>query len=204
MKRFTLTMSRTYQTIFEIEAENVSEAINKLHKMEDRYAAEMEQCNVINEQIECTGETAPPKLYAIISTWNGEGYSYLNTAEIRHFKNDEEAQKHLRTLYESNNDPQDFEVEETKGALRYSNEEDAGSYILVRDPQKIFGVVIYTNINEVHFILNAKEWRNHVAAAIKQADPEDVCEIDLSEKSFFIAGHNSDYDYQFIKFLNYQ
>jgi len=97
-----------------------------------------------------------------------------------------------------------FEVEETKGALRYSNEEDAGSYILVRDPQKIFGVVIYTNINEVHFILNAKEWRNHVAEAIKQADPEDVSDINLSEKSFFIAGHNSDYDYQFIKFLNYQ
>lgn len=193
-------MSRTYQTIFEIEAENESEAISKLEQMEDRYEIELGQCNVINEQIECTEETAPPKFYAIISTWNGEGYSYLNTAEIRHFKNDEEAQKHLRTLYESNNDPQDFEVEETKGVLRYSNEEDAGSYILVRDPQKIFGVVIYTNINEVHFILNAKEWRNHVAEAIKQADPEEIEEINLSEKSFFIAGYNSDYDYQFIRF----
>ncbi|NBX51146.1 hypothetical protein EBT25_14770 [bacterium] len=200
MKKFTLTMSRTYQTIFEIEAENESEAISKLEQMEDRYEIELGQCNVINEQIECTEETAPPKFYAIISTWNGEGYSYLNTAEIRHFKNDEEAQKHLRTLYESNNDPQDFEVEETKGVLRYSNEEDAGSYILVRDPQKIFGVVIYTNINEVHFILNAKEWRNHVAEAIKQADPEEIEEINLSEKSFFIAGYNSDYDYQFIRF----
>jgi hypothetical protein len=204
MKRFTLTMSRTYQTIFEIEAENVSEAINTLHKMEDRYAAEMEQCNVINEQIECTGETAPPKLYAIISTWNGEGYSYLNTAEIRHFKDDEAAQKHLRTLYESNNDPQDFEVQETEGVLRYGNMEDSGSYIWLRDPQKIFGVVIHTNVNEINIILNAKEWRNHVAAAIHQSDPEDVSDINLSEKSFFIAGHNSDYDYQFIKFLNYQ
>jgi hypothetical protein len=143
-------------------------------------------------------------LYAIISTWNGEGYSYLNTAEILHFKDDAEAQKHLRTLYESNNDTQDFEVQETEGVLRYENMEDSGSYIWLRDPQKIFGVVIYTNVNEINIILNAKEWRNHVAAAIKQADPEDVCEIDLSEKSFFIAGHNSDYDYQFIKFLNYE
>jgi hypothetical protein len=197
-------MSRTYQTIFEIEAENVSEAINTLHKMEDRYAAEMEQCNVINEQIECTGGTAPPKLYAIISTWNGEGYSYLNTAEIRHFKDDEAAQKHLRTLYESNNDPQYFEVEETKGALRYSNEEDAGSYVWLPDPQKIFGVVIHTNVNEIKYIRNAKNWRNYVAEAIKQADPEEVNEINLSEKSFFIEAYNGDYDYQFIKFLNYQ
>ena len=58
MKTYTFTMSRTYETIFEIEAENKSEALNKLHKMEDRYAAEMEQCNVINEQIECTQENA--------------------------------------------------------------------------------------------------------------------------------------------------
>jgi hypothetical protein len=204
MKKFTLTMSRTYQTIFEIEAENVSEAINTLHKMEDRYAAEMEQCNVINEQIECTGETAPPKFYAIISTWNGEGYSYLNTAEIRHFKDDESAQKHLRTLYESNNDPQYFEVEETKGVLRYSNEEDSGSYVWLPDPQKIFGVVIHTNVNEIKYIRNAKNWRNYVAEAIKQADPEEVSDINLSEKSFFIDAYNGDFDYQFIKFLNYQ
>ena len=200
MKKFTLTMSRTYQTIFEIEAENVSEAINTLHKMEDRYAAEMEQCCVINEQIECTGETAPPKLYAIISTWNGEGYSYLNTAEVLEFQDDEAAQKHLRKLFEAEHEKQYFDVEETKGLLSYTTGIDSGSYVFVRDPQKIFGVVIYTNINEVHFILNAKEWRNHVAAAIKQADPEDVCEIDITEKNFFIAGHNSDYDYQFIRF----
>jgi hypothetical protein len=200
MKRFTLTMSRTYQTIFEIEAENVSEAINTLHKMEDRYAAEMEQCCVINEQIECTGETAPPKLYAIISTWNGEGYSYLNTAEVLEFKDDEAAQKHLRTLYETNNDPQDFEVEETKGALRYSNEEDSGSYVFLPDPQKIFGVVIHTNVNEIKYIRNAKNWRNYVAEAIKQADPEEVSDINLSEKSFFIDAYNGDFDYQFIKF----
>jgi riboflavin synthase alpha subunit len=58
MKKFTLTMSRTYQTIFEIEAENESEALNKLEQMEDRYAVELEQCCVINEQIECTEENA--------------------------------------------------------------------------------------------------------------------------------------------------
>jgi hypothetical protein len=51
MKKFTLTMSRTYETIFEIEAENESDAIDKLCKNEERYSVELEQCNVINEQI---------------------------------------------------------------------------------------------------------------------------------------------------------
>jgi len=201
MKKFTLTMSRTYETIFEIEAENESEALNKLEQREDRYAVELEQCCVINEQIECTGEeTAPPKKYAIISTWNGEGYSYLNTAEVLEFQDDAEAQKHLRTLYETNNDTQDFEEEETGGALLYTSGEDSGSFVWLREPEKIYGLVIYTNVNEIYTILSAKQWRNHVAAAIKQADPEEIEEINLSEKSFFIAGYNSDYDYQFIRF----
>jgi hypothetical protein len=198
-------MERTYQTIFEIEAQNYAEAVNKLHKDVDKYAVELEQCCVINEEIKCIDEKAePPKNYAIISTWNGEGYSYLNTAEVLEFQDDEAAQKYLRTLYEINNDPQDFEVEETKGVLRYSNEEDSGSYVWLPDPKKIFGVVIHTNVNEIKYIRNAKNWRNYVAEAIKQADPEEVSDINLSEKSFFIDAYNGDFDYQFIKFLNYQ
>lgn len=195
-------MTRTYETIFEVEAESVSDAMSKLHQDENRYEIELEQCNVIDEQIDCveSKNEQPLNKYAIISTWNGEGYSYLNTAEIMEFKDDTEAQNHLRSLYETNNDPQDFDVEETLSALIYGNMEDSGSYLWLRNPEKIYGIVINCNVNEINIILNAKEWRNHVAEAIKQADPDDVDEIDLSEKSFFIAGHNSDYDYQFIKF----
>jgi hypothetical protein len=202
MKKFTVTMSRTYETVFQIEAKNEMEAIDKLCENKDRYSVELEQCNVINEQIKCTKEIEPPKLnkYTIISTWNGDGHSYLNTAKILEFKDDKAAQNHLWTLFKTENNPKDFEVEETKGFLKYSNEEDSGSYIWLSQTELVYGIVIYTNVNEIHYILNAKQWRNNVAKAIKQADPNEVGEIDLTQKRFFIAAHNSDYDYQFIKF----
>lgn len=202
MKKYTLVMTRTYETIFQINAENKSEALKYLHNNIDRHAAEMEQCSVTNEQIECFEEkTEPPKNYAIISTWNGEGYSYLNTAEVLEFQDDEAAQNHLRQLLETEHEQQDLEdIEETEGVLSYTTGEDSGSYRWVREPEKFFGVVIYANTNEFHLILNAKQWRNRVAEAIKQAYPEEVCEIDITEKSFFISAHDSDYDYQFIRF----
>jgi hypothetical protein len=202
MKTFTLTMTRTYETIFEVEADSVSDAIANLYKNNDRYAVELEQCCVIDEKIECIkeDESAEPQKYAIVSTWNGEGYSYLNTAEVLEFKNDEEAQKHLRRLFETQQDAEDYEVTECNGLLQYGNEEDSGSYFFLKNPEQMYGLVIYCNVNDVHQILNAKEWRNHVAAAIKQAEPEEVSEIDLTEKTFFIPAYNSDYDYQFIKF----
>lgn len=201
MKTYTFTMSRTYETIFEIEAQNYAEAVNKLHKDVDRYAVEMEQCCVINEEIKCIDEKAePPKNYAIISTWNGEGYSYLNTAEILEFQNDEAAQNHLRKMFEAEHKGEKMDIEETEGVFWYTTGQDSGSYVFLREPEKIYGLVIYANVNEIHPILSAKEWRNHVAAAIKQAEPEDVCEIDITEKNFFIGAYNSDYDYQFIRF----
>ena len=197
-------MKRTYETIFEIEAENVTKAINKLNNEVDKYTVELEQCCVVNEEIECIKEEEeePPTVnkYAIISTWNGEGYSYLNTAEILEFKDDKEAQNHLRKLFESENDIENFEVIEKKGFLQYSDEQNSGTYIWIKEAELIYGIVIYPNVNEINIVLNAKEWRNYVAKAIKQAEPEEVGEIDLTQKSFFISAHNSDYDYQFIRF----
>lgn len=201
MKTYTFTMQRVYETIFEIEAENYGEAVTKLHKDVDKYAVEMEQCCVINEEIRYVEKTPKPlKKYAIISTWNGEGYSYLNTAEILDFKDDEAAQKHLRKLFEAEHKGEKMDIEETEGVLSYTTGHDSGSYVWLREPERIYGLVIYANVNEIHIILSAKEWRNHVAAAIKQAEPEDVCDIDITEKNFFIGAHNSDYDYQFIRF----
>ena len=49
-------MKRTYETIFEIEAENVTKAINKLNSEVDKYIVELEQCCVVNEEIECINE----------------------------------------------------------------------------------------------------------------------------------------------------
>ena len=140
------------------------------------------------------------KKYAIISTWNGEGYSYLNTAEILEFQNDEAAQKHLRKLFEADHDLEDFAITEGRGFFQYSNGEDTGSFEWVSNAEQIYGLVIYTNVNEINVTLTSKEWANYLADAIKQSNPEDFNELDLSQKIFFIAAHNNDYDYQFIRF----
>ena len=51
MKTHTFKMTRVYETIIEIEAENVKDAFNKLQDV-DVYQLELEQCNVVHDAIE--------------------------------------------------------------------------------------------------------------------------------------------------------
>ena len=51
METYTFKMTRVYETIIEIDAENVKDAFNKLQDV-DAYQLELEQCNVVHEQIE--------------------------------------------------------------------------------------------------------------------------------------------------------
>jgi hypothetical protein len=44
-------MTRVYETIIEIDAENVKDAFNKLQYV-DVYQLELEQCNVVHDAIE--------------------------------------------------------------------------------------------------------------------------------------------------------
>jgi hypothetical protein len=48
MNPYTFTMTRTYETIIEIEADNYEEAVQKLSET-DVYAIELEQCCVTDE-----------------------------------------------------------------------------------------------------------------------------------------------------------
>ena len=57
MKTHTFKMTRVYETIIEIDAENIRDAFNKLQGM-DVYQLELEQCNVIHEQIESQDDYA--------------------------------------------------------------------------------------------------------------------------------------------------
>jgi hypothetical protein len=50
-------MTRVYETIIEIDAENIKDAFNKLQGM-DVYQLELEQCNVVHEQIESQDDYA--------------------------------------------------------------------------------------------------------------------------------------------------
>jgi len=51
MKTHTFKMTRVYETIIEIDAENVKDAFNKLQYV-DVYQLELEQCNVVHDAIE--------------------------------------------------------------------------------------------------------------------------------------------------------
>lgn len=51
MKNYTFTLTRTYETVIEIDATNKKDALKKLHEM-DIYAVELEQCCVVEETIQ--------------------------------------------------------------------------------------------------------------------------------------------------------
>ena len=57
MKTHTFKMTRVYETIIEIEAENIKDAFNKLQDV-DVYQIELEQCCVVHEQIESLDDYA--------------------------------------------------------------------------------------------------------------------------------------------------
>ena len=51
MKNYTFTISRTYETIVEVEATSKADALKQLHEM-DIYTRELEQCCVVEETIQ--------------------------------------------------------------------------------------------------------------------------------------------------------
>lgn len=53
MKTYTFKMTRVYETLIEIDAENWKDAFKKLDELgDDVYSLELEQCNVTEEKIE--------------------------------------------------------------------------------------------------------------------------------------------------------
>jgi hypothetical protein len=56
METYTFKMTRVYETIIEIDSENVKDAFNKLQDV-DVYQLELEQCNVVQERIELESDT---------------------------------------------------------------------------------------------------------------------------------------------------
>jgi len=83
MEKFTFIMTRTYETLLEIEAENYADAQKQLAGI-DRYAIELEQCCVTNEDMICEGEK-----YARQCSKTGEG---MNVGWV--FGDGEEYAKH--------------------------------------------------------------------------------------------------------------
>lgn len=139
--------------------------------------------------------------YAIVSTWNGEGYSSSNTAEVKEFNNDNDALTFIRNLAKEYEE--DFEIEvyqkEGMGKINFDNLVDQGSFQFHRLNEDDFGVVIQCNINEAD-IESKIGFNAMLDLAIKQADQDELDELDLSSNNIFIGAYEGDYDYQFIKF----
>jgi hypothetical protein len=136
--------------------------------------------------------------YAIIETWNGEGYSSENLAYIEEFNSDAEAQQKLRYLVSIQSDAKN--IVESDGLISYDKGDDNGTFQFIRDADTLFGVVIRTNDNEAFPITNLRKWKSYLVEAIEQAEPEELYELDLSADDFFIGAYDGDYDYQFVKF----
>jgi len=136
--------------------------------------------------------------YAIVETWNGEGYSSENLASIKEFDNDSVAQNYLESLVHFQTGAKD--IESSLGCIDYEKGENQGSFTFIRNAEKLYGVVIMTNVNEVVAIRNKKDWSAKLNIAVQQCDADELDELDLSDNNIFIGAYEGDYDYQFIKF----
>ena len=136
------------------------------------------------------------KKFVIARTWNGEGYSYENYAQIIEAKDMKEASEQMARLFYKNEDTDVFDYEISFDIIRFSDdEENAGTYQLFEAKDDIFGAVILCNINDV-FLLNEEEYSEQFNEAVAQSDPQD----EIDEENPFIGAYYGDFDYQFIKF----
>jgi hypothetical protein len=136
--------------------------------------------------------------YAIIETWNGEGYSSENLAYIVEHDSDSRAQKRLEDLVSIQSNAAN--IIESDGLITYEKGDDQGSFSFIRNAEKLYGVVILANVNEVVPIYNKKDWTAKLNIAVQQCDSDELDELDLSDSNIFIGAYEGDYDYQFIKF----
>ena len=138
--------------------------------------------------------------YAIVETWNGEGYSSENLASIKEFDNDSVAQKYLESLVHFQTGAEN--IESSLGCISYEKDGDQGAFTFIRNAEELYGVVIFCNVNEVYAIKSKKKFHKIISGAITLSDPEEFDEINLSDDSIFIGAYQGEYDYQFIKFQN--
>ena len=133
--------------------------------------------------------------YIIIQTWNGEGYSYSNKAEVMTFENFICAADYIiNKLKEESYVYKDFHASPQEGCISYETEnDDSGTYQYRLLQEGDYGVVIMCNINEAR-VERKEAFESELAAAMENAD-EDEIETD-GENVFIPCG---EYDYSFIK-----
>ena len=162
-------------------------------------------------------KTQKPYKYIVIDTWNGEGYSYQNGAELEYFQSKRKAKAFCKKMAEAQlPEPKDSRastevVEEIDNGYSYlinqsGGIDDYGSYQYFELTPDIFAIKISTNVNEVE-LLNGKEWESDFQDCIHKimtfiiGSKDNKISFDLSDyikEKFFSADElGGDYDIQF-------
>lgn len=153
------------------------------------------------------------KKYIIAETWNGEGYSYQNKAEVKEFETVADVKAHLEAIMKEQGDA--FDTDRFLGPLipwkitwdglgvYYTNGEDSGSFQAFELQPDTYGVIIECNINNAEQV-DLVTWNDRIEAALDQANPEDMEEdpesYELDENGcMFVSCYEGEYDEQFIK-----
>lgn len=141
----------------------------------------------------------------LVNTWNGEGYSFANTASIIEVRNGESLNEFmLRQLSKEVARFGNYTVEKSKLCFSYTSLDEYGvdldsgtiQVFPVMQSSIAYGVLIMCNINECRLLKDENEYNNALALVKKDADPTDFEEDDESP---FIPAYKGDLDYQFIK-----
>lgn len=147
------------------------------------------------------------KKYAIIDTWNGEGYSDSNEIlHIKYFNDDAKALEHCKRLATEQAEgflTDEYSVDDLleihDSGVNYfakNDVDDSGCIHFVELDNDSYGIEIYCNVNEV-FVLTKEEYHSSLKDAIENADEDDIDELDMDTDRVFIGAYNDEYDRQF-------
>lgn len=136
------------------------------------------------------------KKFAIVSTWNGEGYSYENKLEtILECSLKEALEEANKKMFKTQG--VEINVEEFEKGFTFSfkgDQENHGSFQIVEILPESFAIVIECLINEVG-VLNEEEFNNLIESI--DIDTENFDEDEMEDDEFFLPG--IEMDYQIIK-----
>lgn len=142
------------------------------------------------------------KKFAILSTWNGEGYSMgENKLEgVFKFKSEFFAKLKCYKKMKKEQTLDDAVVSERENGFIWEFEDDdnSGSYQAFEITDDLYGFVINVNVNEV-IPCTKEEFEEEKTNALAEADMGLTEEEDLDDDDFFIHTLSGEYDKQFIK-----
>jgi len=136
--------------------------------------------------------------FIIVKTWNGEGYSFLNTAEVKLLASKYDAQQlivsKLISKLQINDISNSERIEITEGCIEYGDSYNRGTYQWFQK-DGVYGIEIICNTNDVIIHKTKQDYESAIQTALSQSYDKELEDSD----SPFIAAFEGDYDYQFVR-----